>query len=157
VNAWRISFAKHAPDGRTAFSGLGARIHGGRWNSKGVTVAYASTTLSLAALELLVHADERLLSTANLVSCRASWPDDLAMETAPDPTYVNGWRDAPPPTVLVKFGDRWIAESRTSILLVRSAVIPGEMNVLLNPAHPDAARILFDAPEPFAYDARLLR
>jgi RES domain-containing protein len=155
VNAWRISFAKRAPDGRTVFSGVGARVHGGRWNSKGVTLAYGSATLSLAALELLVHADERLLSNANLVSCRASWPDDLAMEAAPDATYVNGWRDTPPPGELAEFGDRWVAESRTAILLVRSAVIPIEMNVLVNPAHPDAQRMIFDAPATFAYDSRL--
>lgn len=118
-------------------------------------MAYASTTLSLAALELLVHADERLLSTAPLVSCRASWPGDLGVENAPDATYVKGWRESPAPGALAQFGDRWVSESRSAILLVRSALIPVEMNVLVNPAHPDAARIVYDAPEPFAYDARL--
>ena len=50
--AWRIVKAKHAA---TAFSGEGAAKTGGRWNSRGVPVVYASSTKSLAALETLVH------------------------------------------------------------------------------------------------------
>jgi RES domain-containing protein len=156
VDAWRISLARHAPDGRTAFSGVGSRLHGGRWNSKGVTVAYASATLSLAALEYLVHADVKLLTEARLVSCRASWPDDLRVETAPPGAYVRDWRGTPAPRALAAFGDRWVAEQRTAVLLVRSALIPSELNVLLHPTHADAARITYTAPEPFSYDPRLL-
>jgi RES domain-containing protein len=50
-----------------------------------------------------------------------------------------------------------VAEGRTAILLVRSALVPAERNVLVNPAHPDAARIVYAAPEPFAFDPRLAR
>ncbi|MFY3745248.1 RES family NAD+ phosphorylase [Anaeromyxobacter sp. Red801] len=157
MDAWRITFARHAPDGRRAFSGEGARLYGGRWNSKGVAVSYASATLSLAALELLTHADQRLLAGAPLAACRATWPDDLAVETAPPSVYVRGWRHSPAPAALATFGDRWIAERRTAILLVRSAVIPSERNVLLNPAHRDAARVAYGAPEPFSFDPRLVR
>jgi RES domain-containing protein len=41
--AWRIVKAKHAT---TAFSGEGAAKTGGRWNSRGVPVVYASSTKS---------------------------------------------------------------------------------------------------------------
>ena len=50
--AWRIVKAKHAA---TAFDGEGARLFGGRWNSPGTRMIYTSATLSLAALESLVH------------------------------------------------------------------------------------------------------
>jgi RES domain-containing protein len=50
--AWRIVKARHAA---TAFSGKGAADNGGRWNSRGVAVVYASITKSLAVLESLVH------------------------------------------------------------------------------------------------------
>jgi RES domain-containing protein len=157
VDAWRISLARHAPTGKVAFSGVGARIAGGRWNTKNTSaLAYASATLSLAALEYLVHADVRLLTTVELAACKASWPSDVAVETAPDAVYVAGWRGTPPPRALAEFGDRWVAERRTGILLVRSAIIPSELNVLVNPDHPDTARIVYPAPEPFAYDPRLL-
>lgn len=50
--AWRIVKEKHAA---SAFSGEGAAKTGGRWNSRGVPVVYASATKALAALETLVH------------------------------------------------------------------------------------------------------
>lgn len=50
--AWRLVKQKHAA---TAFDGDGARLFGGRWNAPGSRVIYTSTTLSLAALEILVH------------------------------------------------------------------------------------------------------
>jgi RES domain-containing protein len=42
-------------------------------------------------------------------------------------------------------------------LSVPSAVIPKERNYILNPAHPDFARIVFASPEPFDFDDRLAR
>jgi len=50
--AWRIVKAKHAA---TAFFSDGAARTGGRWNSRGVRMIYASSTKSLAALETLGH------------------------------------------------------------------------------------------------------
>ena len=54
VVAWRIFKPKHEA---TAFTGEGARLYGGRWNSKGTSMVYAASSQSLAALELLVHLD----------------------------------------------------------------------------------------------------
>jgi RES domain-containing protein len=36
-------------------SGVGAALYGGRWNPPGVEAIYASATISLAVLEILVH------------------------------------------------------------------------------------------------------
>lgn len=46
--AWRITTSS---DGTRAFSGDGARLYGGRWNSKGVRVVYLADYVSAAALE----------------------------------------------------------------------------------------------------------
>jgi RES domain-containing protein len=154
--AWRICMAARAPDGATAFSGLGAQLHGGRWNSKGVAVAYGSETLSLCALEYLVHAAEPLLAGARLVACPVEWPAEVSTEVAPAAVRVAGWRRSPPPRALQAFGDAWVASRRSAILYVPSAIIPAERNVLLNPAHPDAGRLIYGVPEPFAFDPRLL-
>ena len=54
VHAWRIVKRKYA---KTAFSGEGARVFGGRWNSPGFPVVYTAGSHSLAALEMLVHLD----------------------------------------------------------------------------------------------------
>jgi len=50
MRIWRICREPYA-----AFSGEGARRFGGRWNSRGVPMVYASTSLALAAIELFVH------------------------------------------------------------------------------------------------------
>lgn len=149
ASAWRICLARH---GATAFSGGGARAHGGRWNAKGTALSYASATLSLAALEILVHADVDLLRSASLVACVASWPDSLRTEKLAASLLPGAWRDTPAPPALAALGDRWIREARSAILFVPSAVVTAEHDVLINPAHADAKRIGFGKPEPFAFD-----
>ena len=72
-SAWRIVRAARV---NSAFTGEGARIYGGRWNSRGTAVIYVSEHESLAALELLVHLtplppDDRYLSF------RLEWEDKL--------------------------------------------------------------------------------
>ena len=52
MRAYRLAKARYAD---TALDGSGAKAHGGRWNSKGVPMVYASDSIALAALELLVH------------------------------------------------------------------------------------------------------
>lgn len=52
MRAYRLVKARYAD---TALDGSGAKAHGGRWNSKGVRMVYASDGIALAALELLVH------------------------------------------------------------------------------------------------------
>jgi RES domain-containing protein len=155
-SAWRVCPAVHAATGLNAFSGIGSRLYGGRWNSKGVTVAYGSATLSLAALEFLVHADARLLRTVDLVSCDASWPESLDVEVLAASSLPSRWRNTPPPLALATLGDRWVRERRSAILLVPSALVPSEKNVLINPAHPEARRITYGGPARFSYDPRLL-
>jgi RES domain-containing protein len=53
------------------------------------------------------------------------------------------------------FGDRWLLERRSSILIVPSVVTQGiETNVLLNPLHPDFGRIGGSGPHPVRWDSR---
>ena len=55
MTAWRIVKQKYPA--AQAFAGEGARLYGGRWNSRGVSVVYAAGSQSLAVLEMLVHLD----------------------------------------------------------------------------------------------------
>jgi RES domain-containing protein len=54
-----------------------------------------------------------------------------------------------------KFGAAWYVAGRTAVLAVPSAIIPEEINYVLNPAHPQFAKISISAPTPFTFDPRL--
>ena len=44
-------------------------------------------------------------------------------------------------TVTRAWGDRWLREGETAVLVVRSVLVPETYNVLINSCHADAARI----------------
>ena len=148
--AWRIVKAKHAA---TAFSGDGAAKTGGRWNSRGVPVVYTSSTKSLAALETLVHLNPPV--PFKYVVFRLQF-DDALVENVPLNRLPAGWRVEPPPPSTKAIGDAWVREVRSAVLALPSVIIPGELNYLLNPAHPAFKRISIGKPERFAFDPRLL-
>ena len=150
--SWRIVKAKHASQ---AFDGEGAREYGGRWNSPGIPMIYTSATMSLAALEMLVHLGRsRSLPEYVVFSCRFS---DSLIESLDHKVLPSLWRAYPAPSELAALGDTWIKRGRSSVLRVPSAVIDSESNFLLNPQHPDFPKIKTSSSEPFELDLRLLR
>ena len=54
------------------------------------------------------------------------------------------------------WGDRWLQEGRSALLLVRSVLVPESINMLINTRHPEAARIRRVAAFPYPLDARLV-
>ncbi len=79
-------------------------------------------------------------------------PDDLVTELGELP---KGWNDFPYSEDARKAGDRWIQQSESVAMLVPSAVLPKERNILINPAHARFASIRIGDPEPGAFDKRL--
>lgn len=146
--AWRIVKEKHAA---TAFSGEGARLYGGRWNSVGTSLVYTSGTKALAALESLVHLNPPVIF--KYVAIPVEFDDALvekAVSLPPD------WNDDPPPPATKKIGDLWVALARSAILELPSVIIPDEPNYLINPGHPDFKKVFIGNPELFSFDPRLL-
>jgi RES domain-containing protein len=137
------------------FDGTGARLYGGRWNSPGRAVIYAAETYAGAILEILVHANlNRLPRTHAVIAIEI--PGNLTIESIA-PIALPGWHSSSL-SASRAFGDRWLTEARTAILLVPSLITQGrEHNVLINPAHPDFKLITHTPPEPFAWDERLFR
>ncbi|HEX7667981.1 MAG TPA: RES family NAD+ phosphorylase [Polyangiaceae bacterium] len=148
---WRICRASRA---RTAFDGEGARIHPGRWNHANVPVVYCSSSLSLAALEVLVHVDSDDMP-ADLVWIRAELPDDVEVERVHAAGLPKDWRSCPAPVQLQDIGSEWAASGRSVVLLVPSAPTPIENNVILNRRHPAMKLLTQSAPGPFVFDPRL--
>ncbi|MEX2316290.1 MAG: RES family NAD+ phosphorylase [Pirellulales bacterium] len=149
--AWRICKAKHVA---SAFSGTGAEKHGGRWNHKGQPMVYASTSLSLAALELFVHLQPDSMPD-DLRAVVATIPGDIRSEEMLNSSLPANWRDYPAPTSLKDVGTTWLREIRSLVLIVPSAVNPEEKNILINPLHPEADRITDINAKPFQFDPRM--
>ena len=116
---------------------------------------YTSPTLSLATLELLAHIDPDLVPD-DLAAYEIDVPDDLDRE-AVDPSGLPAkWREPENPQCKV-IGDLWISEAPVPLLQVPSVIIPEEYNILINPSHPDAARVAIANEREFVFDARLIR
>lgn len=148
--AWRIVKEKHAA---TAFDGEGAWRYGGRWNSRGTRLVYTSATLSLAALESLVHLNPPV--AFKYVAIPIDF-DDAFVEVVAAAGLPSDWTEEPPPPSTAKIGDLWVKESRSAVLELPSVIIPGEPNYLINPAHSDFKKIAIGKPEPLSFDRRLL-
>ncbi len=149
---WRICRRRFADE---ATSGEGARLYGGRWNSRGVRVVYASTSLALAAIETFVNLEPNLLPK-DLVSIEGEIPRALVTAKITLRSLPSDWHTSRDES-LRHYGDQWIASGKTSVLLVPSAAVSGEWNLLLYPAHPEFARIKFHAPVLFQFDSRMFR
>jgi RES domain-containing protein len=147
---WRICRRRYAAEAAT---GEGARLYGGRWNSRGVRVVYASTSLALAAVETFVNLEPNL-QPKDLVSIEGEIPAELEIgRLGPKGLPVN-WHERRGES-LRRFGDGWVRGAQTAALLVPSAAIPGEWNLLLNPAHIDFKKIKFGAAARFEFDTRM--
>ncbi len=68
---------------------------------------------------------------------------------------VPGW-DAADLVVSRAFGDRWLAENRSVVLVVPSVIgRPHERNVVINQDHHRFARLTATDPQPVRWDPRL--
>lgn len=149
---WRIVLVEQAV---TAFDGEGARLYGGRWNSMGVPMVYASEHQSLAALEVRVHIDRTRMR--RLYKCFAFEFDEKLMKVLPAVALPKDWLQEPPPPSLQQIGDNWVKSDDSVILAVPSVVIPGEFNYLVNPEHADFGKLKIGKPTDFAFDQRLFQ
>ena len=151
VTAYRLVKRKFQ---ETAFDGEGARLYGGRWNSPGHACVYVASSESLALLETMVHLESyRLLGAYALL--RLTLPAQsilsVGMEDLPE-----HWREAPAPAETAELGDGWLASNQSLALALPSVVVPRELNVMLNPAHPLFDGIVATAEAlPFQPDPRL--
>jgi RES domain-containing protein len=152
LEGYRIVPAAHAA---TAFDGEGARLYGGRWNSIGVPMVYASKHRSLAALETRVHIDRTKMLRP--YKCIVFHFDAKWLETLPPRQWPVNWRLEPPSPATQRLGDAWIKAGRSALLAVPSVIIPGEQNFLLNPKHSNFTKIKFDKPVNFTFDSRLFK
>jgi RES domain-containing protein len=148
MQIFRIGDERHS-----LWNGTGAALVGGRWNSPGRQVIYGSLSYACAMLEILAHANiGRIPLTHRFVI--ADVPDDMLVERHDASSLPSGW-DTESSSTARYFGDQWLKEVRSAVLLVPSVVASFEWNALVNPVHPDAGRLSLSAAEKVVWDRRL--
>jgi RES domain-containing protein len=133
------------------FDATGSRVAPGRWNTAETPLIYASEHYSTAMLEKLANGSGVLPPDQHYIQITID--AGVSYETFAGEGHP-GW-DAQDPRVARAFGERWALERRSAILLVPSVVARIENNVLINPAHPEFARVRASLHRPVWWDARL--
>ena len=151
IRSWRIVQNRYADK---AFEGTGARLFGGRWNRPGTRMVYTSESLSLATLEILVNLDSPD-TLDQYLSIPIEFDENLCKAMELDALPEN-WASDPPPPNVQQIGSNWIAAQESAVLAVPSAVVRREHNFLLNPEHPDFAKVRIGSPSDFELDPRLV-
>jgi RES domain-containing protein len=156
MRIWRLC---REPFASEAFSGEGARRFGGRWNSRGVPMVYASTSLALAVIELFVHLEPGQ-APDDLVYLSALLPEGEPARTLKSAELPPAWwadNAAAGAATTRDLGDARIRARSSLALMVPSVPIRAEWNVLLNPLHPRMGELQIEPPQPFCFDARMFR
>ncbi|MHB8584894.1 MAG: RES family NAD+ phosphorylase [Thermoplasmatota archaeon] len=151
MKVWR---AVHDAFLTRAWTGQGARLHGGRWNSRGIPLVYSSDHAALSVLEVMANA-----SPPSLGLFRLAWADvpDDEIETRTEDDLPQGWDSFPISATSQAFGDDWATRGSSMALRVPSALVPGS-TILLNPDHPRFRAIRPSrAASPIPFAQRLTR
>jgi len=144
--AFRIADMRH-----TIFDGVGAMLHGARWNSPGRRIVYASESYAGALLEILAHASGGVPRSQGYIEIEI--PVDVGIEEVVIDDLPQ-W-DSPSFRTARAFGDRWYDEWRTAVLLVPSVATRIERNIVMNQEHPDFGKIRASKPMLVRWDERL--
>lgn len=150
MRVWRIARQVYSP-----LDGEGPRRFGGRWNSPGHPVVYTAAHLSLSIVEVLVHTDPDLVPD-DLMTFEIEVPESVTIAHVEFGELPDGWADIPKHPACVSLGDAWLQDREHAVLAVPSAVVPEELNYLINPSHPGASGLRIIRSRSFAFDPRLL-
>jgi RES domain-containing protein len=145
---YRISNTAYSND----ISGTGAKLMGGRWNSKGIPILYTSEHISLAVLEMLVNTQFKDYAIA-LDMLSIQLPANIVINEINLKKLKKGWIEDYGYTAFI--GDEFIKDKQNLLLKVPSAVITDECNYLINPLHTDFKKIKILETRSFKTDERL--
>ena len=136
--------------------GSGGLYSAMRWNGRGTPLLYCSASPSLAILEILANVDAANFGERTLLSIKL--PNKLSKKTLSEKHLLQLWRDAKDNDTYKAtqiFGTQWCKAAKELILEVSSIVCPFEKNYLLNPKHPDFAKVKEVNREIVTLDRRL--
>ncbi|MFC0118477.1 RES family NAD+ phosphorylase [Pseudoalteromonas xiamenensis] len=156
MKMYRLTQKKFAD---TPFSPQGAKLFGGRWNSKGTEALYFAESESLCVLEVFVHVnnDPQLIDKYDLY--RIEVPEYLIVQLDKE-DLPNNWRAIPVGELTQEIGDQFLKLPHPEFvaLQVPSTISPRDKNFLVNPNHPLMPEILEKAEKlEFSFDSRIFK
>lgn len=137
-------------------SGKGAALSGNRWNSKGTELIYCADSRALAMAEVSVHLSLSILPK-DYVMVEIEIPNSVSISSLKTDDLPIGWNSFPHLLDTQKIGDDFVADRKSCVLNVPSAVVPGDFNFLINPHHSDFAFIYIGGQQDFPFDTRLFQ
>lgn len=146
---WRIS-------NHSSLAGHGGLIADGRWHFQGSPVVYLAESPAGALLEILAHLELDISGLPiGYKLLKIDAPPDVLPEYLKENEIPSRWRENP--SVTAELGTNWLKRGRAALLRVPSAIVPETFNVVLNPLHPDAAKLKILWHRNYPWDSRLLR
>ena len=127
--------------GQTALDGAGTLKHGGRYSPPGAPVVNFASEAGLAVLVALRY----------LPGDPVDAPDDYLLGWTEADVVPERVRDADGDDAIRDWVNDWLVERRSLLVAVRSQVLPEADVVLMNPLHPDAARVPPLVTRPFSF------
>ena len=151
ISAWRISDPEFARTPEEMLSGEGARLYGGRWNSEGRPLIYASGNIATATLEILVNLEDRNILRSYMM-INILMPEEIIIEVE-ESDLPDEWQEDSMTPITQAIGDNWLQSAESAVLKVPSVAAPMEWNYLVNPEHPEFEQI--EKFMPYSMDTRL--
>ncbi len=145
---WRIS-------NRSDLTGEGGLRASGRWHTRGRRIVDCAQTPSAALLEIVVHLEVTVADMpVRYRLMKIEVPAAMRRESVTLGDLPRDWIVRPDLTRAI--GDAWLSPARSPLLIVPSALVPETFNVLLNPGHQDASRVVVVDVAEHPIDPRLL-
>lgn len=153
MELFRLTRSKYASD----LSGGGGAKFGSRWNSEGVEVLYTASSRALAMAEVWAHLSlPMFLRDYVMVHLKWTVAKSNLQFIAPE-QLDEGWDFHPPTRGTQILGDKFVQQRKHAGLIVPSAVVLGDTNVVINPNHPAAKKLIVVDIQPFHFPKRLYK
>lgn len=93
----------------------------------------------------------------DLQMIQMSVPDDASRLILDPADLPMRWNTYPAPRILAAIGNAWLSANSSLLLFVPSVIDPLSQNVLINPSHPELAKLKIEGGMAFDFDFRLFK
>lgn len=152
MKVYRLSKQRFVND----LKGIGAELTGGRWNRIGTRLLYTSDSRALCTAEIAVHTPIGI-TPINYYLITIEIPDVTKILTFDIEILPEDWKSFPHSEATQEIGEKFVSSQEYLVMKVPSAVVHGDFNYLINPAHKDFEKIKIIAKEKFTFDNRLFK